>query len=132
MFSLLACERTLEIEKIDLQETNTLVDWTVNAYINDNMIFGPFTISTQTTSDNESISIKDNGSFWKFQTKAELRDSGNGFESQSSINEISSLGAKTNIRGSIVDADSICFDIQFEDDETPYGFTYIIKGKRKR
>ncbi len=130
LFSIVACEQSLEKEKIELQEYNTLVNWTVNAYIDNNIIFGPFTISTQTASSKEAITIKDNGSFWKFQTKAELIKSTDRFNAKSSINEISSLGAKININGSIFDKDSISFDIQFEDDETPYGFTYIIRGHR--
>ena len=85
------------------------------------------------TPANESIVIKDNGEFWKFQAEAQLIDSNEGFATQSSVNQISSLRTKINILdGSIVDNDSITFDIQFEDDETPYGFTYKIKGRRKQ
>ena len=132
MLLFVACEQTLENEDVNLPKTNLTENWTVNAYIDNNMIFGPFTISSQMTSENESITIKDNDEFWKFQTKAELIDSKDAFETKSSVNEISSLGAKINIlNGRVISKDSIAFDIQFEDDETPYGFTYTIKGHRK-
>ena len=127
-----SCEQSLENQPIDLYKTNLIGDWTVNAYIDNKMIYGPFTISTQTTLENEAITIKDNGEFWKFQTKAELVNSGDFFETQFSVNEISSLETHINILdGSIIGNDSITFEIQFEDDEIPYGFTYKIIGHRK-
>ncbi len=83
-------------------------------------------------SDSESINIKDNGEFWKFQAKAELLTASDAFEAKSSVNEISSLDAKVNIlNGNVINKDSIAFDIQFEDDQTPYGVTYTLKGRRK-
>jgi len=133
LFITVACDQTLESELSNLPETNLNGDWTVSAYIDNNIIYGPFTVSTLMTPANESIVIKDNGEFWKFQTEAQLIDSNEGFATQSSVNQKSSLEAKINILdGSIVDNDSITFDIQFEDDETPYGFTYKIKGRRKQ
>ena len=132
LFTIVACEQTLENEGANLPETNLTGSWTVNAYIDNNVIFGPFTVSTQMTLENESITIKDNGEFWKFQTKAELLDSNDTFETKSSLNEINSVKAKINIlNGAVINNDSIAFDIQFEDDETPYGYTYHIKGHRK-
>ena len=132
LFIAVACEQSLENGEITLQESTTVGDWTVSAYIDDNIIFGPFTISTLPTSDNKSIIIKDNDEFWKFQTKAELNNSKDEFSCLSSINEIGTLGTKINIlNGNFLDADSINFSIQFEDDETPYGYTYNIKGHRK-
>ena len=133
LFITVACEQTLENETISLSKTNLTGDWTVSAYVDNNIIYGPFTVSTHVTPDNESIVIKDNEEFWKFQTKAQFIDSNDGFSTQSSVNQKSSLEAKINILdGSIIDNDSITFDIQFEDDETPYGFTYKIKGRRKQ
>ena len=130
-FITVACEQTLENEEIDFTETNLQKDWQVNAYINDVLIFGQFTISTFKT-ENESITIKDNGEFWNFQTKAQLLNSNDTFNTKSSVNELSSLGAKINVlNGKVLNKDSILFDIQFEDDETPYGVTYTIKGHRK-
>lgn len=135
MFMLLfvACEQTLENEDINnIPETNLAGNWTVNAYIDNKMIFGPFTVSTNITPENKSIYIKDNGEFWNFQTKAELSNSKEVFESKLSANEISNIGAKINVvNGMIINKDSITFDIQFEDDENPYGYTYQIKGHRK-
>lgn len=134
LFITVACEQTIEQEdiKTPITETNLAGNWTVNAYIDSNMIFGPFTITTQVASKNQSLHIKDNGGFWDFQTKAEILDSKNTFETISTINEVSNLEAKINIlSGTIINNDSIAFDVQFEDDETPYAFTYKIMGRRK-
>ena len=131
MLLLVACEQNLENDSINLPETNISGNWTVNAFIDNDFIFGPFIVSTQNTSENESIYIKDNGTFWKFQTKAEIVNSNNSFESKLSENEISSIKANIKIiNGKIINNDSIVFDIQFEDDETPYGYTYKIMGHR--
>lgn len=131
LFITVACEQTLENEEIDFTEINLQKDWQVNAYIDDVLIFGQFTISTLKT-ESESITIKDNGEFWNFQTKAQLLNSNDAFNTKSSVNELSSLGAKINVlNGKVLNKDSIVFDIQFEDDETPYGITYTVKGHRK-
>ena len=131
LFINVACEQTLENEEISLLETNLQGEWTVNAYNNDALIFGPFNISTLTTNDNESIIIKDNGDFWNFQTKANVLNISDAFETEASLNEISSLNAKINVlNGRVIKKDSIAFDIQFEDDETPFGITYTLKGRR--
>ena len=133
LFITVACDETLENEEVNFSETNFELqgNWTVNAYIDNNMIFGPFTISTQMTSENESIYIKDSGEFWKFQTKAHLANS-NSFETKSSLNEICNVEANVRIlNGRVINKDSITFHIQFEDDETPYGITYTLKGRRK-
>ncbi len=132
LFTAVACEQTLENETVNLPETNLQGNWTVNAYIDNNLMFGPFTISTQMTPENGSVSIKDNGEFWNFQTKAEVVIASDAFESKSSVNEVSSLDAKVNVlNGNVINKDSIAFDIQFEDDQTPYGVTYSLKGRRK-
>ena len=132
LFTTVACEQISEKETISSPETNLHGDWTINAYVDNNFIFGPFTISTRKNSENEFIHLKDNGEFWNFQTKAEILISSDAFETKSSINEVSSLNAKINIlSGKIINKDSIAFDIQFEDDETPYGITYTLKGRRK-
>ena len=132
LFIMLECEKKLENKDIHIIETNLTGEWTVNAYMDNNMIFGPFTITTQMTSDNDSLSIKDNGAFWKFQTKAEVINPTDVFEANESLNEISNMGATINIlNGIVINNDSIAFDIQFEDDETPYGITYTLKGSRK-
>lgn len=132
LFITVACEQTIENEDINLPQTNIQGEWTVNAYVDNKIIFGPFTISSQMTSEDGTIYLKDNGEFWNFQVKAELANSSDSFEANSTINEISSIEAKTTIlNGSIINKDSISFDMQFEDDETPYGITYSIKGHRK-
>lgn len=130
LFINVACEQTLENDEISLLETNLQGEWTVNAYKDDVLIFGPFTISTLTTASNESIIIKDNGEFWNFQTTANVLNLSDAFETEGSLNEISSLNAKINIlNGRVINKDSIAFDIQFEDDETPFGITYTLKGR---
>ena len=132
LFITVACEQTIENEDINLPQTNIQEQWTVNAYVDNKIIFGPFTISSQMTSEDGTIYLKDNGEFWNFQVKAELANSSDTFEANSTINEISSIEAKTTIfNGSIINKDSISFEIQFEDDENPYGVTYSIKGQRK-
>lgn len=134
MFMLLftACEQTLENENINLSKTNIKGNWTVNAYVDNELVFGPFTVSTEQTSENESIYIKDNGEFWNFQLKAELENSKDTFKANSSVNEISSVGAKIKVlNGTIINKDSIAFDILFEDDEIPFGVTYKIMGHQK-
>lgn len=131
LFIAVACEQTIENEDSIIPASNLSASWSVNAFIDNNLIFGPFQISTQMTSNNDSIYIKDNGSFWMFQAKAELDESKNGFKTNLSVNVISSLGAKVKVaNGSIINNDSIVFDIQFEDDETAYGYTYKIMGQR--
>src|SRR5690554_1126593 len=131
LFITVACEQTIENEDSIISESNITGEWTVNAYIDKNIVFGPFTVTAQMNPENESISLKDNGEFWKFQTKAELLETNNTFEAKSSTNEICNIGAKINIiNGSVINKDSIEFDIQFEDDETPYRYTYKIMGHR--
>lgn len=132
LFIVVACEQSLENEEINLPKTDSQGEWTVNAYVDNDIVFGPFTISTQTISESKSIYVKDNGEFWNFQTKASILNATNLFEAKSTVNEISNIEAKIKILdGCIINSDSISFDIQFEDDETPYGITYKIKGHRK-
>lgn len=132
MLLFVACEQIIENEDINIPETNLAEEWEVSAYIDNSVIFGPFTISTQMTSENESIYIKDNGEFWNFQIVAETKDSKNEFEAISTVNKLSNVGAKIMIvDGKIINNESINFDIQFEDDEEPYAFTYKIMGHRK-
>lgn len=132
LFTTVACEQTIENEDVNLPQANLKGEWTVNAYVDNKIIFGPFTVSSQMTSEDGAIYLKDNGEFWNFQVKVDLANSSDSFEANSTINEISSIEAKVTIlNGSIINKDSISFDIQFEDDETPYGITYSIKGHRK-
>ena len=127
---LLAC--TDDTEPIDNGNKNNLsYSWQVNASItnNNDFTYGPFII--RTTSNNDSINIHDEGKFWNFQGSVALNSENMTFESASSINTRSSVGAKFRVfNGQILGSDSIAFNIQFENDETPYGITYNIKGRR--
>ena len=69
--------------------------------------------------------------FWKFQVKAAVSKQEGTFETELSNCELSeeNIGIKI-ANGKIVDSDSIYFEIKFEDDETPYGNTYRLKGHR--
>lgn len=104
--------------------------WQVSASITGHdFTYGPFTI--RTTSNNDSITISDEGNFWNFRVSVALNADNNTFGNSSSVNAISTVGAKINVPyGKIIDSDSIAFNIQFEDDETPHGITYNIKGRR--
>lgn len=137
------CQFDIDVLDPPLQEDIHLKgDWIVKAYVDGKEIFGPFSITTQPTNDNNSIignlmneynsiTINDAESFWKFQVNASADISNNSFSAKSSNNQLSKLGTKINILNGVVDGkDNISFDIQFEDDETPFGITYNIKGKR--
>ena len=130
-FTTVACESTLDNKEVILTENNLNGQWIVTAY-SDDVTFGPFTIQTQMSYDNDSIFIKDGGEFWNFQTKVLVSPKDNIFETTSSINEVSKIGANVKVQnGALINNDSISFNIQFEDDETPFGYTYQIKGHRK-
>ena len=130
-----ACESEQFSEDLNLDSTtsteNSLSgDWNIKAYVDKNEVFGPFDMEITHTSDLDSIIIKDND-FWGFQVKASANNQNNTFESNLSTNELSKVGAQIKIlNGKVVDNGNISFDIQFEDDETPYGITYNIKGHR--
>lgn len=137
LFTLVACEQDLATENLEAEdlkaaESNINGNWTVNAYMGNELMFGPFTITTQITAKNDSLFLRDEGKFWNFQTRAALDPNNQSFVTASSINELSNLGANIKVlNGTVINTDSISFDIQFEDDETPYGITYSIKGRRK-
>lgn len=130
-----ACEST--IEKEILPATATIIenklsgDWMVTAYMDNDITYGPFDINIQMTTNENTISINDQGQFWGFQAKVTTDLSNNTFESSSSLNEMSEVKAKIILmNGKLIGNDSISFDIQFEDDVTPYGLTYNLKGSR--
>ena len=57
----------------------------------------------------------------------------NTFQTQHSVNAVS--GKKIGIKvqnGRIINNDSIYMEVQFEDDETPYGITYQLAGHRTK
>lgn len=115
----------------DIIEDNLSGAWVVKASVGGSEIYGPFTIKTQVTTDKDFLSIKDEGGFWNFQLKASANMKGNSFESAATANEISKVGAKIKVlNGTVINKNSISFDIQFEDDEAPYSITYTIKGQK--
>ena len=130
LLSTVACESTLDNKEEILIENNLNGQWTVSAYMDNDMTFGPFTIETQMTNESDSLFIKDTGEFWNFQTKAKINLQGNAFVTESSKNEISQIGANVKILNGAVINNDITFEILFEDDETPYGIKYTIKGHR--
>lgn len=128
-----ACETDSFSDDLNLEsplnENNLSGNWNIKAYIDKDELFGPFDIEVTYTADLDSIIIKDNN-FWGFQVKASANKN-NTFESNLSVNELSKVGAQVKLfNGKVTENGSINFEIQFEDDETPYGITYIIKGHK--
>jgi hypothetical protein len=67
-----------------------------------------------------------------FQVKASVDGKSNTFQTKLSTNELVNdfaIGVKIPV-GKIIDSDSIYMEMQFEDDITPFGNTYQIKGHR--
>lgn len=135
-FVLLSCQHDVEeVEDIDLLPTSTITgDWRIHAYINKSLIYGPFMLKTyqETASETDSMVLKDSAKdFWNFQIKVAANFAKEKFETQKSICKISNydIGIKI-FNGKIINSDSIYFEIQFEDDETPYGTTYQLCGHR--
>ena len=140
LFTTASCESTLDNDDFTIENESSTIkessslngDWMVKAYLDKENAFGPFDIQIQMTSNNDSISIKDNGDFWNFQVKAATNYSNDTFKSDLSVNELSDVGAKIKVlNGKVDENDNINFEIQFEDDETPFGITYYMKGIRK-
>lgn len=127
-------------EKEDFQDNNieeqfsTSVpgSWEVKAYLNDSIIYDTFNIFTSGISG-DSIVINDTiVNFWNFQVKASVDAKSNTFQTKLSTNELVNdfaIGVKIPV-GKIIDSDSIYMEMQFEDDITPFGNTYQIKGHR--
>ena len=133
---IVSCER--DMENGGQPDTTNLIDltgqWEVIAHNDSAAISSPFTILTisDPSAKNDSITIQDSEvKFWKFQTKAAVNQEDGTFQTKLSKCEVSedSIGVKIT-NGKIIDSDSIYFEIQFEDDETPYGNTYRLKGHR--
>ena len=133
-----SCEQETNNSSLpDFQNTtnvNITGKWEVTAHNDSIPVFGPFTLLTVSNpeSENDSITILDSEvKFWKFQVKAAVNEIDGTFETNLSNCEVSEEGIGIKIaNGKIVDTDSIYFEIQFEDDETPYGNTYRLKGHR--
>ncbi len=131
-----SCERN--IESAEAADTANLAkvggQWEITAYNDSTLIYGPFKVITlkETSSGNDSITIQDSEiKFWKFQVKAAVDEKNGTFQTKLSECEVSeeSIGVKIS-NGKIINSDSIYFEIQFEDDETPYGNIYQLKGHR--
>ncbi len=110
-------------------------EWIVKAYVNGKNIYSAFPIRTYTSVyGKDSIYINDfEGSFWNFNVKASIKNPENTFQTLHSVNTVSgnNIGIKMQ-NGRIINNDSIYFEIQFEDDETPYGVTYQLAGHRTK
>lgn len=129
-----SCEREAESEIPNPVNINTTGQWEVNAYIDSTFVFGPFRVITRkdTSAGSDSITIQDaEEKFWKFRIKAFADEKQGTFETKLSNCEVSekSIGVKIP-NGKILSSDSIYFEIQFEDDTTPYGNIYQLKGHR--
>ena len=127
-------------ERDDFQENNiddkSVVsipgEWEVKAYMNDSLIYDSFNLFTsQITGD--SIVINDTiTNFWNFQVRAGVDKKTNTFQTKLSNNSMVkdfAVGVKIPV-GKIIGSDSIYLEMQFEDDITPFGNTYQIKGHR--
>ena len=126
-----SCEQAIEKDGFNESNLDSHINgnWEVNAYLDNELIFGPFTLSTKEV--NNKINITDNGSFWNFNVHAEIISIKDIFRSEASLNASSPVDAKVNIlNGAIIDNDKIIFEIEFEDDETSSRYTYYIEGKR--
>lgn len=129
---LASCEKD-EVE-LTIPEIQTSGQWNVSAYINEVVVSTPFQvdISAADFNKNDSVVIKESSTdFWSFQTKAAINKNKGTFETKLSNCELSdpAIGIKIS-NGKVIHSDSIYFEIQFEDDEVPYGITYQIKGSR--
>lgn len=133
---IVSCER--DMENGGQPDTTNLIDltgqWEVIAHNDSAAISSPFTILTisDPSAKNDSITIQDSEvKFWKFQARAAVNEKDGTFETKLSTCELCEEGIGVKIaNGKIVNSDSIYFEIQFEDDETPYGNTYQLKGHR--
>ena len=127
-----SCERNEE--KIEL--TSALNgEWEVVAYLDDTPIHDgafPLIISGDFPLKTDSITINDTSKyFWNFQVRVSADHESGAFETQKSICGHCRYGIGIKVfNGKIIDSDSIYLEIQFEDDETPYGNTYQLKGYR--
>ena len=113
---------------------NVTGKWEMAAYNDTTLVFGPFNVLTvkNPLTGSDSITIQDcETKFWEFQVKAALNEAAGTFQTKLSASETSKEGIGVIIsNGRITSEDSIFFHIQFEDDVTPFGNTYQLKGRR--
>ena len=126
-------EQLTEGLELPAAENNIAGEWQVKAYIEGKEVSGSFNLTTSYTSaGTDSITLKDSSlGFWNFQVKAAVPKGNSIFHSQLSYNEISNYEIAIKImNGKVVGTDSIYLEMLFEDDETPFGNTYQIMGRR--
>lgn len=136
--AIVSCERDTETlsltENANQEKIELAGEWSVVAYNDTTVLSDPFKLITlkNSTSGNDSITIQDTEvKFWKFQVKAKVDEANGSFETKLSTCEVSEDGVGVKIsNGQILNNDSIFLNIQFEDDETPYGTIYQLKGHR--
>ena len=124
-------------------------DWMVKAYIDGAEVGGPYEIKSYNSAfGKDSIWIDDYGSstldtktnkwtivpgnFWTMKFKTGVDMTSKTFSTAGSTSAIGGyqIGIKV-LNGKVINNDSIYFEIQFEDDSTPYGTTYQLKGHRE-
>ncbi|SFK80914.1 Lipid-binding putative hydrolase [Porphyromonadaceae bacterium KH3CP3RA] len=133
---LVSCEKDADNGATDdaSKLVNITGQWEVTAYNDSILIFGPFKVITlkDTSAQSDSITIQDTEvKFWKFQAKAFVDEKNGTFQTELSNCEVSEEAIGIIIsNGRIFNSDSIYFEIQFEDDETPYKNTFQLKGHR--
>lgn len=133
---ILSCERETVDRSLNeaLQEVDMTGQWEVTAFNDSIPLSESFSLITRmgSMSDSDSLIITDNGGeFWNFSTKAAVNIENATFNTDGSICEVSDEEIGVIItNGRFINSDSIYFEIQFEDDETPFGNTYRIRGDR--
>lgn len=116
-------------------------DWMLKTYDNGVASSAPFEIKIYNSSfGKDSIWIDDYGTgttaatagnFWTMKFKAAVNMTSKTFKTEGSKSVVTgyNIGVKV-LNGRVIGNDSIIFDIQFEDDTTPYGTTYTLAGHR--
>ncbi len=134
MVMIASCERDdFQDNNIEDQYVTSISGkWEVKAYVNDSLIYDSFNLYTSGITG-DSIMINDTiTNFWNFQVKAKIDEKSNTFQTKLSNNVMLTyfeIGIKIPI-GKVIDTDSIYLEMQFEDDITPFGNIYQIKGHR--
>ena len=115
-------------------------DWTVNVSVAGTKVKGPCEMKSYNSSfGKDSIWIDDivsytpGYSFYAFQAKAAVNVAAKTFDNgtKSVTNAFPDYAIGVNVKnGKIIGNDSIYFELQFEDDSTPYGVTYQVAGHR--
>ena len=109
-------------------------DWTLNAYIEGDFIYGPFEMKAYNTSfGKDSIWFDDyptatSWNFWQMKYKVAADMNSKTFQTSGSINAFPGYDIIIKVsNGIVVNNDSISFDMEFEDDP---GTIYTLAGHR--